>query len=212
MSDECLVQQQHRLIGCGFMFEMAWDDLDPLARCDALEPATRKAGFDLSLKGRQSSWLPDMILLALDAIEQKVRVASGNGASLYVFGDAALGTLVAESAGVQLSDERLCAGMAYLDLAKLIYRFPCAIKFGVEDARVKQVRLNSWGRIYLDKKRLRHERCEQQDVMLKRLDAWFSSFSQEYRSILTLLRRPITSRVASDIRRLNLSLPLGLVS
>jgi len=41
-------------------------------------------------------------------------------------------------------------GLIKIDEAKLIYRFTCAKKFQIEDDCIKQLRLNSWGREYIN--------------------------------------------------------------
>jgi hypothetical protein len=116
---------------------VAFDRLSPCERYELLaplhEPVRRAA---------------DLVLLGLHALDGVLYRSAHRPYHFYVHGDASVEHLLALAGlGGVAHGEALCL----LTLAQLIYRFPCARKFDVADAAVKQLRINSWGRDYCER-------------------------------------------------------------
>lgn len=149
------------------------------------------------------------LLLALDALDESLK-ASVSQRILYLFDDESLVRLI-NRAGAAVPRPVADVALFYLTLSQTVYRFTAALKFDVIDPSVKQLRINSWGKL-LCKNRLREEYAEDyqsfrlasQRAIIENMDA--------YRSLSALLEGEIDSAVSGKIASLNQNLEVRLAS
>ena len=122
-----------------------FDRLLPEERYDLAAPAGGKL--------RRTS---DLLLMGLFALDGVLYGWAQRPYHFYVHGDGSLGNLLrlADLDGAALDGDHLAESLCLLTVVQLIYRFPCARKFGIDDPAAKQLRINSWGRDYCERQAL----------------------------------------------------------
>jgi hypothetical protein len=176
------------------------DHLSPIERLDALVDA-RAADMDLAV----------LVLLALEAID--VTIGSlDDSRNFYIFQDDSVRALLAQAMVAPSKERALTATLIVLNEVDLIFRFTTALKFGVSDASLKQLRINSWGKAYIRQKRCIQKHSEVYDKLKQLAGTYVAENEGTYVKLLQLLGQKITPAKADKVARLNAKLTLKLVS
>ena len=164
-----------------------------LLSCDNLDPI-EKFKYLSSQSSIQSS---EMVLLALYAVDSVLNSFSNSKRAFYLLDDkSVIEVMTSISTISRYTDDIISNALVILDVSKLIYRFPCARKFLIWNTEIKQFRINSWGKEYLNTK------------------GTISQYQKEdsYCYLFELLDKPITTESAKEIMKENHHLPVKLLS
>jgi hypothetical protein len=192
-------------------FESVLIDLDRLQPADRLRrlshsPTDRED--DTSLRHA----LAEERLLALYGLNAVLQRRLSTSYFFYFLEDQSVEFAVRQTQmGLDAPPSHIESAYVRLGCAQLIYRFSAAVKFG-QSCASKQLRINSWGRQYV----------EQVDLMAKykplsdNLTGWFENYFQEhagcYRELATRLLAPDVQESAQRVAVLNDSLDVRLLS
>jgi hypothetical protein len=185
---------------------LPYDDLAPIERMDALI-------VPLSID-RQ---LLETILLTLEAIDTTIARLLVEGVpdssrNFYVCQDQSVKLLLEQVAEKSVAHKQFTEALLLLNETDLIFRFTAARKFAIEDSSVKQLRINSWGKLYIETKAL----LAKYDSLYKQLTEQMTQFvlhdKSTYQEITELLSQPIQPSTAKRIAELNAKLTVRLLS
>lgn len=97
-----------------------------------------------------------------------------------------------------------------LEESGLIYRFTCAKKFDIENKSLKQLRINSWGKDYvLKKKILNLPESKRIKIIIKKE---FSKNIVKYQKLIKLLDKASKDSDFEQIKKLNKKIKIKLLS
>lgn len=121
-----------------------------LRTIDRMNPIQRIDYFCLNYD-KETMVYCNQILLILLAIDEVIKEKLGyESFSFYIEDDCSIKYVLENTVRLNKFDDIIFKKALYLlDISKLVYRFTCAKKFEVQDDSIKQLRLNSWGRMYL---------------------------------------------------------------
>ncbi len=176
------------------------DDADPGTRLD------RMLGDDERL-----ARAAHVGLLSLIAIEDALHQCLG-AKSLYLVEDHTLRALLHDACSREAADEEIRRGLILLNHADLIFRFTCARKFRVQDRRMKQVRVNSWGQWHARDRRLARRYPDVGPTVDCAVRAMLRERHAVYARLAHLLARPITPSVAALLEDLSCDVSLRILS
>ena len=129
---------------------------------------------------------------------------------IYIQNDSSIKLLLQRTFNTIYNEELYSKCLFILDISKLIYRFTCAKKFEIQDDKIKQFRINSWGNEYLIQKSREVQTISQQ------LHFAFNSYCNDnfdcYSELVSLLSLHIDRNVAYRVIELNSKLELKLLS
>lgn len=181
--------------------------VEQFERFDSLEPASAYA--DVRTRSRRPAFI-DECLITLAAIDDALQECYGSQA-LYILDDRSVAHVLLASGGRAVGELELRRTHFDLNLAQLVFRFAAAHKFRIADPCTKQLRINSWGRAYCEAE-LVHSYGARREELRGVVREILEKNSQIYRSLVDVLRRPITAQSALEIAKLNATLQLKLVS
>lgn len=154
--------------------------------------------------------LTTKILLSLNAIDITLHEQCKSDYHFYIKDDSSIYNLlckVYETEDINIKDfER---AIFILDFGKLIYRFTCAKKFK-EDNNITQLRLNSWGRVYI----CSYLSVDQKDF--KVIEDYFEEYCKKniklYKKLTKLLLQDLDDETLNDIDLINSIIEIKLLS
>lgn len=202
---------------------MSADYFEQLFHLDGLNPVERyklmrgrEASSYSDLKGIDNEAKPvlsDLILLTLNIIDTVLCQEGLVSYNFYVQGDDSVQYLIEQVLEAPVEQESFLRGMLRLDDAKLIYRFTCARKFRIPDDRIKQLRINSWGKECLKETSL----LDVAGLYSQRLQVTFTQYFNKYRTVYSdllnyLQKREIDEITAKEIAILNEQVKIKLLS
>ena len=191
---------------------MLVQEFDRLLSFDMLNPIDKYRKIR-STYGWQGLTDPgELALVALYSIDTVLKQELDVTYNFYIFSDETVECMLEGTPQFDLSQQNLVQGLLLIDAAKLIYRFTCAKKFGVVDERIKQLRLNSWGRQYIEDLNLLIKYQSQVDAMVEGFREYLFRHRHVYAELIRLLLNSITSEVAAKITELNSSVRIKLLS
>lgn len=151
------------------------------------------------------------ILLSLYVIDTVLRKYCNTDYHFYIKGDESIYCLLLHVFDKgNINKQVFNKAMFILDFSKLIYRFTCAKKFKVDDTDIFQLRLNSWGRTYIDSYVLpSHEDFEA-------ISEYFCKTCKEnihlYTRLTKALLKDINNETIEEINEVNNILEIKLLS
>lgn len=150
------------------------DRLNPIIRFETITPA----------EDRETC---NEILMVLHAIDEVITKSLMCNYSYYVQDDLSIQYILSNTVSDQLNEKKLKKSMMLLDFSKLIYRFTCAKKFRVDNDEIVQMRINSWGKQYLEEKKIISQNMNQYNRILEFYRTYFNDHQAEYLELLDLL-------------------------
>jgi hypothetical protein len=177
------------------------DDLNPFDRLEALLAAQ---SAEVQVATRQ-------VLVGLyivdAALEMELAVRSS-----YILDDGTLFSWLSAASEEQFDQTSYTLSLILLDEADLIFRFTCAKKFAVDSDRLKQERINSWGKAYVVEKGLLATYANATAALQEVCETELTAHRNAYLELVALLHRPIDAAAAKAITGLNQGLKLQLLS
>ncbi|HEY2493755.1 MAG TPA: hypothetical protein VGI33_12720 [Paenibacillus sp.] len=191
------------------------DELNPVEKYKRLHTQLIKPQGKLHFEGSEELFLIDigeLSLIALYVIDSVIKRELNVKYSYYIQDDMSVKFLLNNNLDYEINSKQFLKYLIRVDDAKLIYRFTCAKKFEMKNEKTKQLRLNSWGRQYIDDQQILNKYSKE----VERMTICFSDYLKENRNVyleLTeLLLEPITSSVSYDIAKKNQFLNIKLLS
>jgi len=161
--------------------------------------------------------LLETTLLALEAIDTTIARLLVEGVldssrNFYICQDQSVKLLLEEVTEEPIAHKQFTEVLLLLNETRLNFRFTAARKFAIEDSSVKQLRINSWGKLFIETKAL----ITQYGALYKQLTACITQLISDkkstYQEITDLLSQPIQSSTAKRIAELNTKLTVKLLS
>lgn len=125
-------------------------NIDELIELNTLDPISRY----LKVTCEENDQIKDLtikILFSLKAIDLAIQNNCNTSYHFYIKSDTTIYNLLCNIYDSEKIERRdFDKAMFILDFCKLIYRFTCAKKFKEENPDIFQLRLNSWGRDYVE--------------------------------------------------------------
>lgn len=194
-------------------------DIDPIARLVALgklpdeekllfglRPLEQEVVSEFSEEVNLTFTSLSKILAILHTLDVSFELASGSGSHVYLLGDHSV-SFLADFLGVRLPDSsELPKCLDVLSSLGLIYRFSVARKFGYNDAKTNQLRINGWGREFLlayPNEVLEVEKLNRMTSLIQKNPSYFRVFK-----LVSSDLRPLPT---AEIHDLNESLPFAIV-
>jgi hypothetical protein len=184
-------------------------DLGRLLELDSLEPGAR---IEAMVAG--DDYLRDVactILLTLVEIDARLEGCL-RVSSLYLVEGRALYEMFAKVLPPGLSDDDIRSALLLLNSSSLIFRFTCARKFRVADARLKQMRVNTWGKWYVVSRGLDQRYPGVRGQVGAATAALLAERRDAYARLSETLCAPISQTSAEVIGVLNRAVSLKLLS
>lgn len=147
--------------------------------------------------------LGNLAVIALHTIDKVLQQRGRTPYHYYLQDDASLFYAIRHLSIEPMVLDDLQLGLSQLGIAQLIYRFSCARKFDVRDTRIKQLRLNSWGRFYIDDQQLLSEYAPLVEKIEQVVVAHFEQNAGTYLRLMKILLEPIDAKSAAEIQALN---------
>lgn len=147
-------------------------------------------------------------LVTLSCVDEAFR-REFNYDSIYVLDEGKLHRAYPCLQALDAADFR--AGIVALFLGQLIYKFTAALRFDVDDKSVKQVRINSWGRIACGEGQVKTVPAELASVLMAETETLIDAHRETYSRIVDILQtRVADERTARRLAELNASVPLSV--
>lgn len=197
------------------MKQIQEDLYDILLASDLLAPVNRlDALIDMLSIDRD---VVEILLLALEAIDatianELVKGVLDSSRNFYVYEDRSVKLLVEQVFQSRLRYEQFIKALILLNETDLIFRFTTARKFRVVDPAAKQLRINSWGKLYIREKELIKQHSLLYAKFANQMKEYILQDKAMYQEVVQLLSRPIHPQEASRIIRLNADLTVKLLS
>ncbi|MFF2154594.1 hypothetical protein ACFVVQ_04705 [Paenibacillus chitinolyticus] len=156
--------------------------------------------------------LAEFILLGLYTIDAVVNEISPAPYNYYIHSDASVMFLLARSLKRIIPQENYLSTTILLDDAKLIYRFTTARKFKITESKLKQLRINSWGREYIAQNELKERYSTEFGLMQSFLRNYVHEHRKTYARLTDILLQPITPAVAEEVINCNSKIEIRLLS
>lgn len=181
----------------------AYDDLNPIEKYKKLNK-----DFGLELPAH----LGEYILLAMLVVDRVLKQVLKVSYNYYIYSDESVLFLLRESLRITFTEQNFINSVLLIDDSKLIYRFTCAKKFAIMDDRIKQLRLNSWGKEYINHMKL----TEKYNSEINRMEIFFADYlysnKSVYMELTHILLDFIDNETCENIKLLNRSLDIKLLS
>jgi len=182
------------------------DKLAPIERLDAL--------IDKLSTNRE---MLETSLLALEAIDIAIagllaKEIPDSSRNLYLYQDQSLQLLLEQAFQVRLDQDHFIKGLILLNETDLIFRFTAARKFKVADPSAKQLRINSWGKLYIQEKALIKQYDPLYAKLTEQAKSYFIQDEATYQEAVQLLSQPINPLSAAHLTKLNDGLTIKLLS
>ena len=152
-----------------------------------------------------------IILMFLYSVNEVIKKKYGYTYFFYIMDDNSILRLL-KQLFPNMKKSIFVKSICMLDYTKLIYRFTCAKKFEVEDLKIQQLRINSWGRekIFSEIKTFPHK--HEYSKIYKLVDGYMENNKPIYRELLSILNQPIIGESAGKIKLLNEKVFLKLLA
>lgn len=185
-------------------------NIDDLIELNRYEPIERYKKI-VCEENREVQEMSSKILLSLNVIDTVLRQYCNTDYHFYIKGDESiycLLLLVFDENNINKQD--FDKAMFILDFSKLIYRFTCAKKFKEDDTDIFQLRLNSWGRAYIDSCFL----ASHEDF--KAISEYFCKYCKEniylYTRLTKALLKDLNNETIEEINEVNDMIEIKLLS
>ncbi|MFB5761894.1 hypothetical protein [Paenibacillus medicaginis] len=188
-------------------YEKHFEELNPIDRYKVLQDPNLRVDLE-STMGDSG----EVILLGLYAIDQVLKERGEFTYHFYIMDDASVYYLLKKSLNCTFECDQLRRALILIDEAKLIYRFTAAKKFKIEDDRIQQLRLNSWGREYIKTFDLTNTYKNSYLSMYSYFLSYFEEHRQTYTDSMKCLLSEITEHTAMQIQTLNRLIEIKLLS
>jgi len=185
------------------------DILKYLSIIDDLVPNDRLDTLLESPKGSVTYKDVDLYLAELFIIDEVLTSRLKINYHFYILDDASLVRLRMAALGDYCD---ISQGLIVADAARLIYRFTCARKFNILNKKTKQLRLNSWGRIYLSEKHVFEMYHDEIALMRDAFMGMFEDKREDYCLLCHMLLEEIDHENAKAINDINSELPVKILS
>lgn len=181
-----------------------------LGKLDKFDPMSRFA-YLCDNEFVNNILLCNRILLALKAVDEVVSKDLNGACYLYLQDDLSVKWLLENALDCQLEINEFESSLYCIDFSKLIYRFTCAKKFRVKDSSINQLRINSWGRVFIEQngnKEFEEEYSELKSIF----EIYYNSNKETYLKLESLVSTAVTEEVAEEIQKLNQGLRVKILS
>jgi hypothetical protein len=183
---------------------------DRLIHLDSLDPAERLAALALEQSGELLTDC-ERALLELYVIDELIESMLG-ASSIYLIGSATLSRWFTSISPAPGATANFIRSLLLLNESDLIFRFTCAKKFLIADTSLKQLRINSWGKLYIREQSIEGKYPEFDQQLRKAVHRQFVAHQEAYRELVVRLRSPITASNAAAISQLNKKVSVKLLS
>lgn len=185
-------------------------NIDELIELNFQDPISRY----LTVAGGENEVVRELtikILFSLKAIDDTLQRNCNTSYHFYIKDDMTIYNLLSKvynKGRIEKSDFN--KAMFILDFCKLIYRFTCAKKFKEKNLDIFQLRLNSWGREYIES----YIRSENTDYNITKryLDLYCENNNKTYIELTRLLLGDLRDEEILAIDKLNSILDIKLLS
>lgn len=124
------------------------DEYDPIKKYQYLSKNCEEMILNINNISAKIS-ICELVLVALKAFDDVIIKAVNRDYHYYVQDDLSIYNFLNLTLNFDKLD-KLKEALIILDESKLIYRFTVAQKFNVSDLKIKQIRINSWGRSFVN--------------------------------------------------------------
>ncbi|AIQ15082.1 hypothetical protein [Paenibacillus durus] len=184
-----------------------WDDLNPIERYKIMQNRIPKFRI-----GTYQADIGEVILLTLYTIDLVLKQEGKTHYHFYILDDASVSHLIGVALGQISEPGILNRAFIAVDEAKLVYRFTVAKKFKIRDDRVKQLRINSWGREYIKEYKLLKTQQDIFGTLHSYFIKYFRTQQPVYANVCATLLLDINPHTAEQIQSLNDLLDIKLLS
>ncbi len=184
-----------------------WDALNPIERY-----RLNRSRIPEFRMGTYRADPGEVILLALYTVDLVLKQEGKAQYHFYILDDDSIGHLMGEALGRIFEPGLLKCAFIAVDEAKLVYRFTAAKKFKIRDDRVKQLRINSWGREYIWESKLLDTQRDIFEALRSYFTQYFRIHQPVYANVCAILMSEITNQSAEQIQSLNNLLDIKLLS
>lgn len=153
-----------------------------------------------------------LILIALYSIDEVIRRRENIKYNFYIQDVDSIYFILSKTNVCVLTKNRFDQCIFELDFSKLIYKFTCAKKFCISDDSICQLRINSWGRSFIDEKNLLAKYAHEYNVISQFIDEYLTENGRDYHDLANLLLGLIDRKAAAMIEQINLKLGIKLLS
>ncbi|EMN82513.1 hypothetical protein [Leptospira interrogans] len=187
---------------------LVFDDLDPVAKYNFLcDKNLIHTSLNLSVDVKETAKLILMSLYAINKVlELEIKISG-----IYIGGDDSVSALL-NKINIKLSNELVRESLIFLDMVKFIYRFTSALKFKIKNGTSKQLRINSWGRYFVESGLISVQNNNIYELMFSAFKSEFEVNRPLYLELVKLLKVDITNDSAKEILNINNGLNIKLLS
>lgn len=151
------------------------------------------------------------ILLALKAIDEVISNDLKGKCFLYLQDDLSVKWVIENALNCKFDNDEFTSCLYFIDFSKLVYRFTCAKKFKVKDSTINQLRINSWGRVYLDQ--ISDEELNEKYIKFCfAFKKYYDENREIYLRLESLVSNAITESSAEEIQNLNNGIKIQILS
>ena len=185
-------------------------DFSNLIKLDRLSPI-EKYSYLCENGIVNNKMLCDNILLALKALDAVIASDLNGRCFLYLQDEASVKWVIEKDLGSSYDSEEFEECLYFIDFSKLVYRFTCAKKFMVNDSAINQLRINSWGIVYLNmlNDELHNDQYTRYFNIFKK---YYDENREKYLNLENLVSKPITASSAKEIQNINEGLNVKILS
>lgn len=186
------------------------NNIDELIELNLYEPISRY----LTVLEEENDIIKNLtikILLSLKAVDDVLRYNCNNEYHFYIKDDVTIYNLLLNVFPEEkIKKKDFDKAMFILDFCKLIYRFTCAKKFKENNIHIFQLRLNSWGREYVQNylEDLKDDYVAFEDY----LSTYCEEQKEDYKELTTILLGDLSENELLHIDELNTMLEVKLLS
>ncbi|PAB34391.1 hypothetical protein CC202_07610 [Pseudomonas savastanoi] len=148
---------------------VALDDLDPIQRYEVMANKSGAVEF------------MDLIMKHLFVVDKKLS-SYGFKSPIYILDDSSIFKLINNKDKV-ISEGEFKKVIFLIHQSQLVYRFTTARKFRIADTSTKQLRINSWGRLYCETLALKTCSQDLHKIQLE-IDQLFEEADQIYQKVV----------------------------
>ncbi len=151
------------------------------------------------------------ILLCLYVIDEVIKQKTGTLYNYYIQDDLSVQYLLNEIESTQISEKSFQKAITILDISKLIYRFTCAKKFNIKNDAIVQLRINSWGRTFLEENKILDHKKEVYSEIYRFFTRYFEAHENQYKELSALLINKL-EQSTNYVQEINAELKIKLLS
>ena len=185
--------------------------IDKFVELEKLNPISRMNYLQNYIE-KEDVYYCNLILIALFLIDKNLKEKIVNSYSFYIQDDKSIKYLLERGLTKDIGDRKLQQAFIFLDISKLIYRFTCAKKFEIQNDMIKQVRLNSWGREFIESEKTLEKFSVEYNMINRFLSQYFEERKKEYIKLTSMLLDFPLNSDSVQIRKLNEGLNIKLLS